>query len=203
MSFEYGIFTADDSPAVIRILADVFTRKDPLATAVGVTEPDFQTFARLLCPKAAAEGLTIVARHAATREIAGVMLTEDSASPMPDGFDTLSPNFSPIFEFLHNLEVEYRAGRDPRPGEWLHLFLLGVAESYGGRGIAQQLVSTCLENGARRGYRLAVTEATNPTSQHIFRKLGFADRARRSYADSAPFAPVAWAGGTILMDRSL
>ncbi|MBZ5538165.1 MAG: GNAT family N-acetyltransferase [Acidobacteriia bacterium] len=57
----------------------------------------------------------------------------------------------------------------------------GVARTFGGRGVAQQLVATCLENGLKRGYRLAVTEATNSVSQHIFRRLGFADRVRRSY----------------------
>jgi GNAT superfamily N-acetyltransferase len=112
--------------------------------------------------------LTIVARDAGTGELTGVVLTEDSASRMPDGLAALSPAFEPIFGILHELEVEYRADRTPGPGESLHLFLLGVSESFDGRGIGQRLVAASLENGARRGYRRAVAEATNPTSQHIF-----------------------------------
>ena len=55
---------------------------------------------------------------------------------------------------------------------------------------------------------MAVTEATNTTSQHIFRKLGFTERVRGSYADHrfrgrAVFRSIAEHGGPILMDRSL
>jgi ribosomal protein S18 acetylase RimI-like enzyme len=59
----------------------------------------------------------------------------------------------------------------------LHLYLLGVSDRVAGRGIGQQLVSACVENGARRGYRVAFAEAAGRASQHIFRKLGFAERA--------------------------
>ena len=55
---------------------------------------------------------------------------------------------------------------------------------------------------------MAVTEATNKVSQHIFRKLGFVERVRRSYQTHrfdgrAVFASIAEHGGPILMDRSL
>ena len=110
----------------------------------------------------------------------GAVLAEDAAGALPDGMDRLSAKFSPIFDILGQLEAEYRSGETPRPGESLHLFLLGVAQRFAGQGVAQKLVATCLENGARRGYRVAVTEATNQTSQHIFRRHGFVERVRRS-----------------------
>jgi len=74
--------------------------------------------------------------------------------------------------------------------------------------LSQQLVVACLEHGNRRGYRLAVTEATNKISQHIFRKQGFVERAKRSYAahpfdGQHIFASIAEHGGPILMDKSL
>ena len=55
---------------------------------------------------------------------------------------------------------------------------------------------------------MAVTEATNPTSQHIFRKQGFIDRVSRTYENftldgSNPFASIAEFGGVILMDKNL
>lgn len=207
-AIEYGVFAAGDADAMARLLSDVFSRKDPPAVAAGLTPPEFEAFVRLWCPKVAAEGLTTVARYADTRELAGVLLAEDCASPWPDGTDTLSPKFGPIFDILGQLDTEYRADRILNPGEAIHLFLLGVAESAAARGVAQQLVSACLEYGARRGYRLAVTEATNPVSQHIFRKLGFAERVRRSYSEHrfagrAVFASIAAQGGPILMDKPL
>jgi len=206
--FEYGVCTSQDMAEMTRLLGEVFSRHDPPAVAVGITPPEFESFVRLFCPRAAVEGLTIVARHAGTGELVGALLTEDSASAPPDGMDRLSPKFEPIFDILGQLDTEYRADGTSRPGESLHLFLLGVSESVAGRGVGQHLVSRCLEHGARKGYRLAVTEATNRTSQHIFRKQGFVERVRRSYGDHrfdgrAVFASIAEHGGPILMDKRL
>jgi ribosomal protein S18 acetylase RimI-like enzyme len=204
---EYGVFDASDAEDMARLLGDAFSRRDPPAIAIGVTASEFSSFVRLFCPKAADEGLTILARNPTTRELVGALLTEDRASELPDGVDSLDPKFDPVFDILGELDAEYRGGKEPIPGESLHLFLLGVAESAAGQGIAQQLVSTCLDNGAVKGYRLAVTEATNKTSQHIFRKLGFTERVTRSYESHrfqgrAVFGSIAEHGGPILMDKS-
>jgi len=205
---EYALYTAQDADEMARLLGKVFARRDPPAYAVGLTPAEFETFVGLLCPKAAVEGLTVVARQPDTGEMIGAMLTEDSASDMPDGMERLSPKFDPIFDILGQLDAEYRASHSPSPGESIHLLLLGVAESALGRGIAQQLVSVAIENGMRKGYRRAVTEATNPISQHIFRKLGFTERVHRSYRDhrfagQSVFTSIAEQGGPILMDKPL
>jgi ribosomal protein S18 acetylase RimI-like enzyme len=207
-TLEYDVYAPDDADAMVRLLGEAFSRRDPPALAAGLTASEFEAFARLYCPKAAVEGLTVVARHAGTRDLVGVVLTEDAASGPPDGMAHLSPKFEPIFDILGRLDVAYKGDRIVRPGELLHLFLLGVAESATGRGVAQHLVSTCLQHGARRGYRMAVTEATNRTSQHLFRKLGFTERARQSYghhrfAGQAVFTSIADHGGPALMDRPL
>ena len=53
-----------------------------------------------------------------------------------------------------------------------------------------------------------MTEATNNVSQHIFRKLGFADRVSRSYehhryAGRAHFASIVEHRGPVLLDLAL
>jgi ribosomal protein S18 acetylase RimI-like enzyme len=186
----------------------VFPHFDPPAVAVGLTPREFESFVRILCPKAAAEELTIVARSAQSGEMVGALLAEDSASAPPDGMDLVSPKFDPIFDILGQLDADYRAGRTARAGESMHLFLLGVAPRFAGRGLAHQLVATCLAHGTGRKYRVAVTEATNKTSQHVFRKQGFVERVRRSYLDHRFngrdfFSSIADHGGPILMDRQL
>ncbi len=208
LPIEYGVYAAHDAEAMTRLLGEVFSRRDPPAVAAGVTASEFEALVRLFCPRAADQGLTIVARLADTGELVGAMLTEDSALALPDGMDRLSTKFDPIFDILGQLDAEYRGDRTVRPGESLHLFLLGVADRVAGRGVARRLVAACLENGAQRGYRLAVTEATNKVSQHIFRRLGFVERVRRSYethgfGGRAVFASIAEHGGPMLMDRSL
>lgn len=206
--FDFSLYTPPDADEVVRLLGDVFATRDPPAVAVGLTSTEFETLVRLFCPKAASESLTIVARSAGTGEMAGALLTEDSASIPPAGVERLSPKFDPIFDILGQLDAEYRAGRTVREGESLHLFLLGVSSRFAGQGVAQALVARCLANGSGRSYRVAVTEATNRTSQHIFRKQGFTERVRRSYRDhrfqgTAPFAMIADQGGPVLMDRPL
>ncbi len=207
-SVNYSVCTSLDVDEMCRLLGNVFAHRDPPAVAVGVTVSEFEAFVRLFCPKAAAEGLTVVARSALTGEMIGALLTEDSASVPPDGLNQMSPKFNPIFDILGQLDAEYREGRTMHPGEVVHLFLLGVSQRFAGKGVAQRLVAESVANGIRKGYRLAVTEATNKTSQYVFRKQGFVDRVRRSYSDHrfeghTFFGSIADQGGPILMDRRL
>lgn len=208
LGVDYGVAESSDMDEMARLLAVVFSHHDPRAVAAGLTPAEFEDFVRLFCPKAAADGLTIIGRSADTGEMAGALLTEDSASPPPSGLDRLSKKFDPNFDILGQLDGDYRQGKAVPAGESLHLFLLGVAQAFGGRRVAQQLVASNLENGVRKGNRVVVTEATNSVSQHIFRKHGFVDRVQRSYRDHryegrALFASIEGHTGPILMDRDL
>ena len=208
MKIEYGIYLPSDAEAMAKLLGEVFSLHDPPAVAVAISSSEFEAFVHLFCSKAATEGLTITARLAGTGELVGALLTDDSASALPDGIDRLSAKFDPIFDILGQLDTEYRSGRTVHPGESLHLFLLGVSDRVAGRGVAQHLVTACLENGMRRGYLVAVTEATNKVSQHIFRRQGFVTRVQRSYEahrfkGRQVFASIAEHGGPMLMDKSL
>ena len=207
-SIEYSVCVERDTGEMTRLLAEVFSGGEPPAVAVGLTSAEFESFVQLLCPAVIADGLTIVARRCDTGEMVGALLTEDFGTAPPDGAANLSHKFEPVFDLLGQLDVEYRDGRVVPPGESLHLYLLGVATSAVGRGVAKQLVATCLENGARKGYCVAVTEATAKASQHVFRSLGFVERVHRSYEQHrwngrAVFASIAEHGGPILMDRQL
>lgn len=204
----FSVCGPDDVDEIVSLLAQAFTEDDPPAVAVGLTSNEFEDLVELYRARASTGGLTIVARSAATGEMMGVLLAEDSASSFPDGVERLSPKFAPIFDILGELDTDYRRGRIPLPGDSLHLFLLGVARRFSRQGIAQGLVERCVAVGGRRGFRRAVTEATNPVSQHIFRKLGFVDRASRAYADhrfdgAAVFASIAAHGGPVLLEKIL
>lgn len=208
LPIKYGICAASDAEEMTHLLADVFTRHDPLAWAVGLKPAEFESFVRTLLPQVAEEGLTIVARLAGTGEMVGALLNNDPACETGAGMETLSENFEPIADILGELVKVYRQGTEPLPREMLHLYLLGVSDRVAGRGVGQQLVAASVENGARRGYRVAVAEATNPTSQHIFRKQGFAERGRIPYRDHVfngrkVFERIAECGGPILMEKLL
>lgn len=197
-----------DVDELIELLSEVFTERDPPAVAVGLTRNEFKTLVELYRDRAGDEGLTIVARSTDTGEMVGALLGEDSAAPFPYGVERLSPKFDPIFDILGQLDAEYRANRTIVPGEALHVFLLGVKQSFAGRKVAQDLVKVCLENGRGCGYRLAITEATNNVSRHIFHKAGFEDRVSRSYRDhrfagQSVFRSITEHPGPVLLDRGL
>lgn len=204
----YAVCEPDDADEMARLLGETFARHDPPAVAVGITSAEFEAFVKLFSASAGRDGLTIIGRDASTGEMAGALLTEDATSSPPAGINQLTEKFDPIFDLLGQLDAEYRDGRNLRSGEYLHLFLLGVADAFAGRNIGQHLVATCLANGVASGYQVAITEATNRVSQHIFRKLGFVERAERSYReyrrDGVPvFASIAEHGGPMSMDRQL
>jgi ribosomal protein S18 acetylase RimI-like enzyme len=203
----YGVAEESDLEDMVQLLGAVFSRHDPPAVATGLTPAEFEEFVRLLCPAVAIGGVTIVGRDD-TGQLAGALLTEDSASSLPSGIDHLSKKFEPIFDILGQLDADYRQGKPAVPGEALHLFLLGVSDAFAGRGVAQQLVGVCVEYGKRKGNSVAVTEATNNVSQHIFRKLGFVDRVQRSYRDhrcqgGSFFADIHEHIGPVLMEKLL
>jgi predicted N-acetyltransferase YhbS len=136
------------------------------------------------------------------------MLTDDFASTPPEGIDYLSEKVGPILALLDALDVQYKQGKSLRVGEYLHLFMIAVTHQHTGSKVAQNLIQACLENGIRKGYKAAVTEATGVFSQHTFRKCGFVDRIEISYKTftyhgKRVFATIEGHTGTILMDKAL
>jgi ribosomal protein S18 acetylase RimI-like enzyme len=205
---EYSVYVPSQAEEMTRLLADAFAHHEGLSVAAGLSEAQFAMFVRTFLPQVAEEKLTIVARFADSGEMVGALLTNDPTRETAPSSETLHEKFGPVAGILGQLVATYKAGREPRPGEMLHLYLLGVSDRVAGRGIGQQLVSACVENGARRGYQVAFAEAAGRASQHIFRKLGFAERAYISYQDYVfngrkVFESIAYEGGPTLMEKLL
>jgi GNAT superfamily N-acetyltransferase len=197
-----------DAEEIVRLLAAAFSESEPPAVAMGLSFRDMEEFLRLFAPGAIAEELTIVARGRDTGKLAGVLLTDDFAAPPAVDLSQISRKFLPIFSMLEALDEQYRRGKTISAGECMHLFMLGVDGAFVGCGIGQGLVKACLEHGIRKGYRMAVTEATGNVSQRVFRKNGFVERFRVTYRDflyegEAVFGSIEGHENAILMDRSL
>lgn len=204
----YRLCSESDAEELALLLADAFSAREPIGQAIQMTAAEFGAFVRPQLRNAAVRDLTIVARRSDTGELVGAMLTEDGASDTGPQLDTMGEKFAMVGSILGRLGEMVPAGDASAPGETLHLFLLGVAEAAEGNGIGQGMVAACIENGARKGYRRAVAECTGRTSQHIFRKLGFVDRATVPYAEHEfkgrrIFAGIAEHGGPILMEKTL
>ena len=205
---EYDLAQPSDGAEIVRLLATVFSESEPPAVAMGLSFRDMEQFLRLFAPGAIAEGLTVAARGRDTGKLAGVLLTDDFAAPLALDMNRIGAKFRPIFSMLENLDEQYRRGKTISAGEYLHLFMLGVDGEFAGCGIGQGLVKACLDNGIRKDYRTAVTEATGIVSQRVFRKQGFVDRFSVSYRDFTHegkfvFGSIQGHENAILMDKSL
>jgi ribosomal protein S18 acetylase RimI-like enzyme len=191
----YGVAKPIEAEEMVRLLATVFSETEPPAVAMGLSFRDLEQLLQLLAPRAIADGLTLVARSRETGKLAGALLTRDFASPPPLDLNQLSAKFLPIFSMLETLDEQFRRGRTISAGEYLHLLMLGVDGQFAGRRIGQGLVKACLENGFRKGYRMALTEATGRVSQRVFRRRGFLDQFSVSsrdfhYEDKFVFASI-------------
>ncbi len=205
---DYAVATLSDSDDIVHLLARVFSQSEPPAVAMGLSVEDMEQFLRLIVPKIVPDGLTVVSRSHETGTLAGVLLTDDFATIPDVDLSQISPRFLPIFAMLERLDEQFRRGREISAGQYLHLFMLAVDARFAGCGIGQGLVEACVDNGSRKGYRTALTEATGRVSQHVFRKNGFAERFSVAYQDfvyedKVVFASIREHEQAILMDRSL
>lgn len=196
----------DDADALARLFGDVYARREPLTVAVGESAAQFAGWMRHAWPRAADDGLSVVARRADTGEPIGALIAEDGATPY--AAKAASGPHDPIHALMSGLDAEYREGLAVRPGEWLHLFLLVVADAVQGRGLASRMIGACVDRAAHRGWCRAYTQATHAGSQRAFARLGFQPRLKRDYGrwrfrGAVPFAGVAEHGGVLLMDRVL
>ena len=205
---DYTVAKLADSEEVVRLLAHVFSESDPPAVAMALSFEEMEQFLQLIVPNVIPDGLTVIARSKDTGKLAGVMLSDDFASPPATDPGQVSTKLLPILSMLDNLDEQFRSGKTIAPGQYLHLFMLGVDSQFAGRGVGQGVVKACIENAVQMGYRIALTEATGRVSQHIFRKNAFVERFSVSYQDfiyedRKVFASIQDHDQAILMERIL
>ena len=97
---DYSVAKAADVEEMVRLLATVFSESEPPAVAMGLSVRDLEQFLQLLAPRAIADGLTVLARSGDTGKLAGVLLTDDFASPPALDLGQISPKFLPILSML-------------------------------------------------------------------------------------------------------
>jgi ribosomal protein S18 acetylase RimI-like enzyme len=208
MTVSYEVAKPSDSGEVIRLLARVFSESEPPAVAMGLSMQEFKEFLEAIAPTILTEGLTFIARGVGTGTLAGVLLTDDFGNPPCIDPCRISSRFLPILAMLELLDEQFRKEVTMCRCRYLHLFMLAVDGQFAGRGIGQELIRRCIENGYRKGYQKALTEATGKISQHIFRKNGFMQRFSVPYGsflyENRPvFASIQGHEGAMLMDKSI
>jgi hypothetical protein len=110
LSEEKGVrYELFDMPALddmAVVIAEAFARYEPMVVAQGLSREELVDSIKLLCPKAAQEALTVLARDQITGQVIGAMLTDDFASTPPEGIEYLSEKVGPILALLDALDVQ-------------------------------------------------------------------------------------------------
>lgn len=116
-AISYAVCEPADVPEIVVLLAHSFAANDPPARAVGLTPEDLQAYLEWATRTAAVDGLTIVARVAASGQLAGTVLVLDGSTPPPHT-DGLSPTFEPLMGIFGELDTQLCRGirSTPRTG---------------------------------------------------------------------------------------
>ena len=206
----YSLLERNDLDPVARLVGSVFAAEGPVARYLKVSSEDFARMVRVFGLKFYEEGLSIVARDEGTHRIIGALLNDDMGTETPpegrafEGVEEMAPGGA----LLDELNRRYFHGKTLEPNKHAHFFFLAVSPQYQGRRIAQHLVDLCEELARRKGYKVAVVEATGLVSQHVFRKAGFSVRVEIPYATfehhgSRPFEGIENQSGAMLMVKEL
>ena len=190
------------------IVGQAFSAFDPMAIAQGLSVQDFYQYITSLGEWFSDAGLSVIAKDQESGQLIGALIAGNFASDSPLEIEQISSKFAPIFHLFQSLEDSYKQDKQIGPHEYLHLYMLAVAPQHQGKGIAQALVAITLAHGAKQGYKTALTEAANPTSQHIFRKADFVPHSeilyeQFTYKGNPVFETITDDGGVALMDKRL
>jgi hypothetical protein len=184
--FRYEVATEERSDAIVSLLSESFSR-EPMSAALGLSASDLKPLVARFMPECTTNGLSVVAVPVDDPDtLAGVFISRDFKSPMPEGLPEESASFSPIGEALMKVDQVYET---KRPGltlrEAVDLWMVGVrpGNRFARRGIAKTLFRLSADLALYRGFKRCVTECTGQYSQTAAVRNGFHEQARLAYRD--------------------
>lgn len=168
----YQILAEEHLATAIECIASNFVSGELMTTALGITLEEFKYFAKIFLKKAVKDQLSLIAKDERSGKVVGALICEDFVTELPDGIETVSPKFLPIFEVLGSLDEAYKEKYLVKPGQLYHIFMVGVNKEYA--GLSTRLTKIAEHLARKKGYIAAIGEATGPISYQIYTKrLGF------------------------------
>jgi hypothetical protein len=184
--FRYVVATERSGEAIVRVLSESFAR-EPMSAALGNSARDLAPLVAGFMPECISNGLSVIAVPVDDPDtLAGVFISRDFKSPLPEGIPDDFPWFLPIGEALVTVDEAYEAQRPGLAlGEAVDLWMVGVppGSRFAKRGIASTLFRVSADLARNSGFRRCVAECTGHYSQTAARKAGFQERARLAYRD--------------------
>ena len=129
-------------------------------------------------------GLSMLCRDQVTGGPAGFIFCFDALDdPDPGREETawFSSAFREAMAMIDDLEARHLDRTSISAGEVIHIFQIGVARPYRGRGIARSLVLKTLLSARDQGFCQAVADCTSTASKHVFERCGFSEQGFSPY----------------------
>ncbi len=177
----FEILQQADIELTAACISTIMSKYEPITKALQISEAEFYSFVIPYCHKAVKESVSLIAKDKQTGDVVGFIISEDLMIAPPDALETLIDKFEPVFHLLDELESVYKNKNSISQGEVLHIFLLGVLETYANKNIAKTLVRENLKLAKQRNLKFAIVEATGLVSQHIFSSFDFQEEATIEY----------------------
>ena len=181
--FRYALATEERSDAIVSLLSESFSR-EPMSAALGLSTCDLKPLVARFMPECTTNGLSVIAVPVDDPDtLAGVFISRDFKSPMPEG---LPDESIPIGEALMTVDEAYEAKRPGLAlGDAVDLWMVGVRPDsrFARKGIASTLFRLSADLALYRGFKRCVTECTGRYSQRAAVRNGFHEQARLAYRD--------------------
>lgn len=176
----YEIFQEKDLEETANVIAEDFSRAEPMAKSQRITAEEFHYFAEIYCKKALINELSIIAKDQG--KIIGYIINEELESELPEGIENINIKFNPIIAFLNKLDDEYVNAFKKTDDKIFHIFIGGVDERYEKRHINTIMLEESLKIAKLKNFTVVIVEVTGLITQHTLRdRLGFIERVKMEY----------------------
>jgi ribosomal protein S18 acetylase RimI-like enzyme len=168
--------TEADVVEAARLYTEVFLSDEPTSRRHAPDPALVCRHARIYIRSLVGSGLSMLCRDQVTGELAGFIFCFDALEDSDRGREEtawFASAFREAMAMIDVLENRYLDRTTISAGEVLHIFQIGVARPYRGRGIARSLVSKALMSAQARGFRQVVADCTSTASRHVFERCGF------------------------------
>jgi ribosomal protein S18 acetylase RimI-like enzyme len=171
----YEILKANDLEETVNLIAENFSKAEPMTKSQGITADEYHYFAEIYCNKAIRDKLSIIAKDKG--KVIGFTISKDLESDPPEGIENVNSKLRPALAFLNKLDEEYIKSFKKINDKIFHIYMGGVDQQYEKRHIATTMLEESLKMAKLNNFTVAIAETTGLTTQHILRdKQGFIER---------------------------
>ncbi|CAG0916943.1 unnamed protein product [Notodromas monacha] len=181
---KYDLLQPEDQEVAADLVVNDFCLTEPCSRSLGIQPEESLPIVKLICARGIADRVSLKAEDATTGELVGLRVSllrrrdakgADEAE-FRDCLQQVPTRLHPFADFIANhsggeaaADIFGTYGVD----QYVEFFLVNVHQAYRGKQIAQRILQLCYDLYREMGVHIVKVLATNPRTNHIFRKQGF------------------------------